>query len=398
MFNKKVDSNLAYYLKNNIYKKYRVLIECKHFSKQISSKVTGLKGTVFYCLSHLDLISAELTSKALERLLEFPEVSYVCFDEYVHLCANPTSISSANGIRFSTNYKLSGKNIGIAVIDSGVYPHKDLLQPSNRIKYFNDLVNNFSHPYDDNGHGTFISGLICASGLYSKNIYKGIAPNAQLCCFKAFDAKGKAFVSSILYSIDCILDIYNDFNIKVICLPGELLMHNCVIEEFFNKLFKQCCDKNIIVVVPSGSNYDSQCSIMGFATSKHCITVGGLINNTKNYQPYKYSSFGPYGKLDKPDLAACAYSLTSLNSDTTYISERNGMKLYPHNLETLYTTYSGTSCAAAYVTAIVALLLEDNPSLNFNDICSLLKLSCIPLEFEKFMVGSGIIDFSKLIK
>lgn len=397
MINKKIDTNLAYYLKNNIYKNYRVLIECKHFSKNISSKIISLKGTVLYYIENLNLIAAELSPKGVERILEFPEVSYVCFDEYVHLCATPTGVTTANGLRFSANYKFTGKGIGIAVIDSGVYPHKDLLEPSNKIKHFRDLINNFSYPYDDFGHGTFISGLLCASGLYSKYVYKGIATNAHICSFKAFDGKGKGFVSSILYAINCVFDICTDYNIRIICLPGELLMHNYIIENYFDKLFKICCDKNIIVVVPAGSNPGSVSSITGFATSKYCITVGGLLSSSKQYKPYKYSSSGPYGKLTKPDLAACADSITSLNSDITYLSERNGIKLYPHNLENLYTTYSGTSCAAAYISAIIALLLEDNPSLGFSDVLSILKLACIPIELDKTIIGAGIVDFNKLI-
>ena len=70
---------------------------------------------------------------------------------------------------------MTGKGIGIGIIDSGVYPHCDLLNPSNRIKKFVDIVNNLNYPYDDNGHGTFMSGLICGSGYGSKGMYKGVA-------------------------------------------------------------------------------------------------------------------------------------------------------------------------------------------------------------------------------
>ena len=37
--------------------------------------------------------------------------------------------------------KYTGKGVGVAVIDTGVAPHPDLVEPSNRIIAFKDYVN-----------------------------------------------------------------------------------------------------------------------------------------------------------------------------------------------------------------------------------------------------------------
>ena len=56
---------------------------------------------------------------------------------------------------------MTNKNIGVAVLDTGIYRHIDF---DNRIIAFKDFINNRSIPYDDSGHGTHVSGIIAGSG------------------------------------------------------------------------------------------------------------------------------------------------------------------------------------------------------------------------------------------
>ena len=97
------------------------------------------------------------------------------------------SVLSANKIRLHTNTSLSGKSVGIGVVDTGVYPHKDLTLPQNRIHTFVDLINSFTNPYDDNGHGTFVCGVCSGGGYLSKFRYAGIAPKSNLYVLKALN-------------------------------------------------------------------------------------------------------------------------------------------------------------------------------------------------------------------
>ncbi|KAB1438103.1 S8 family serine peptidase [Candidatus Galacturonibacter soehngenii] len=57
----------------------------------------------------------------------------------------------------------------IAILDTGIYPHKDLIYPQNRIIYSVDLVNNRLDTYDDNGHGTAMLGIIGANNENGNN-------------------------------------------------------------------------------------------------------------------------------------------------------------------------------------------------------------------------------------
>ena len=304
---------------------------------------------------------------------------------------------ASNGISFEEKYKLTGKGICIGLIDSGVYPHTDLLNPQNKIKKFMDLINDYKYPYDDNGHGTFISGILCGSGHLSKGMYKGIAENSSLYCIKAFNNLGRGFISDILYSIEKLIEEREELNIKVICLPFEITQNNDFILSLFSKLFKEASDKGMVVIVPAGHNGNNECSMRGIAILDNCITVGGLDTTSSIPKPYINSSCGPANKINKPDISAACVDICSLNSNIGYISEKNNMKVYPQTLEIPYTTYTGTSCAAAYISGICALLYENNPNLTFRDITSLLKISGKLMDMSKWLQGHGTIDLNKLL-
>ena len=392
----KLDTNLRYLLNNKCYKKYRVLIKCKCMLKNISKKIISYKDTIICSLEYSNIICAILKESSIQRLIEYPEVTFITFDEYLFVCAN--SVSSSNNLNISKeiNCTLTGKNIGIGLVDTGVFPHKDLTDNSNRIYEFHDLINNLNYPYDDNGHGTFIAGSIAGNGVSSNGLFKGIAPKANLYCYKAFDKLGKGLTSDILLSIEKIINSSKENSIKILCLPFELLNFNIFIIDAFNKTFLEAQKNKIIVVVPSGSNMASFNSIRGIATLDSCITVSGL-KNTFSSEPYTFSSSGPYKNKHKPTIAAACSEITSLNSDKSYISEKDGLKLYPPRLKTSYKVASGTSIACAYICGICALLFEKRPDLTMKDINSLFNLCSIKSDLSKNEVGYGLLDVNKLL-
>lgn len=392
---KKLQPNLKDCMSSKSGKDYRVIIKCKNFQDNIIKKIHSYKGEILHSINTCGIISARLNTKAIERLLEYPEIEYICFDEYLSLCG--MSISTANKVKLSNKSNITGKGVGIGIIDSGVYPHMDLLTPSNKVGLFTDIIDGLIYPYDDNGHGTCTSGIIAGSGNRSNNMYCGVAPGSTLYCYKAFDKFGKGFVSDILYSLELIILDSEKYNIKVICLPFELLYYNQFIISCFDILFKTCTDKGIVPVVPSGSNRNIEGSLTGIALCKNCITVSGL-DTTSSPKPYTYSSSGLIKNNSKPDLCAACVDIVSLNCNTAYISQKNGIKLYPSKLEKSYTTFSGTSLAAAYISGLCALLFENNPSLNFKDIVSLLKLSCEDLDIQRSSQGSGKVNLNKILK
>ena len=50
------------------------------------------------------------------------------------------------------------RRLSIAFLDTGISPVEDFILPENRSVAFRDLINGKREPYDDNGHGTHVTG------------------------------------------------------------------------------------------------------------------------------------------------------------------------------------------------------------------------------------------------
>ena len=393
--NKKLDSNLKYILKLNDKKSFRVLIKVKNFQDSISRKIISYKGEVVRKIESCHILCAILNARGIDRLLEYPEIEYICLDKYLNLCG--MSVQTANKVKVSTKAHISGSGIGVGVIDSGVYPHKDLTLPFNRISTFVDLINNLQYPYDDNGHGTCTCGIIAGNGISSNNMYVGVAPECHIHCYKAFDKLGKGFASDVLFALDELINNSDKYNIKVICMPFETQYFDKFIYVAFDTLFQKAIKHSIIPVLPSGSNRNTDCSITGIALSKNCLTISG-IDTTSGIKSYTYSSSG-YSKKDiKPDFCAACVDIISLNSNTSYMSQKDSVKIYAPKLDTSYKSFTGTSIAAAYVAGLCALLYEENPSLKFDDILALLKVASSPIDIQANQQGEGTININTVLK
>ncbi len=96
----------------------------------------------------------------------------------------------------------SGAGVKVAVIDTGIdYTHPDLA--ANYAGGY-DFVNNDSLPFDDNGHGTHVSGTIAAINNTIGVI--GVAPGAALYGVKVLDSQGRgsfsAFAQGLQWAVD----------------------------------------------------------------------------------------------------------------------------------------------------------------------------------------------------
>ncbi|WP_269054002.1 S8 family serine peptidase [Paenibacillus tundrae] len=268
---------------------------------------------------------------------------------------SPNSISSQGlsipeyiNLRNSNLNKYSGKNITVAIVDSGIATHNDL--KSNRIIETVDFVNNYNDlVYDDYGHGTFVSGIIGANGTLI-----GIAPEVNFISIKVLDEFGETDEKKLSLALDWIYENKEKYNIQLVYLSaGKFLSQDKdkkTIELYIEKLFK----KEVIIVCPSGNTGPNKESVLFPATINNVITVGTVNTNyTYNLEDDISASFSSWSQNhSKPELFTVGIDILSLSNSS----------------KDSYSLNSGTSFSAAIITGVIALILESDPDSSIDTI------------------------------
>ena len=268
---------------------------------------------------------------------------------------------------------VNGRGVNVAVIDTGCYPHLDFVLGENRIVKFVDFVNGRELPYDDNGHGSFVAGVLCGSGLVSGTKFAGIAPKSGLIVLKSLKSDGQTQAYKVLEAMQWIYTNCLKYNIRVVCMSfgSTPLGQNDPLSLGANSLWQ----KGVVVVSAVGNDGPRPSSVKSPGASGKIITVGCADTRKNDISVADFSSRGPIFDFIKPDLIAPGVEITSLS-----------------NSENFYTTMSGTSVSAPVVAGICALLIQQNPSLTPNMIKSILLSSARTLPFDVNACGAGLVD------
>ena len=166
---------------------------------------------------------------------------------------------------------LTGKGV-VAVLDTGIFPHRDF---ENRIVVFNDMLKRRFLPYDDNGHGTHISGIIGGKGLSSDGRYQGVAPECSLISVKVLDQKGNGFASDVLSGLKWVERHKQEYGIRIINISvGSFSKKGMSEDSALVRGVDAAWDAGFVVVVAAGNNGPGQHTITTPGISRKVITVG----------------------------------------------------------------------------------------------------------------------------
>ncbi len=270
-----------------------------------------------------------------------------------------------------TEGKFFGQGQTICFIDTGIHPHLDFVLPKNKIIKFIDLINNQSTPYDDNGHGTFVSGIACGNGILSKT-NTGYANLANIVSIKALSDKGNSNSNKILDAMEWIYHNHKQYNIGIVCMSfgAECEVNLDPLSKGAEALWK----KGIIVVAAAGNSGPNQNTIKSPGVNPNIITVGGLDLN--NIGTADFSSRGPTIYGHKPDLLAPAVDIISCS-----------------NLHSPYTKMSGTSVATPIIAGICAIIKSKYPEMTNENVKKFLLSHCTPISHNIDAEGAGYINF-----
>ena len=246
---------------------------------------------------------------------------------------------------------LDGTGVTICVVDSGIdldHPGLDNVE----ITAWFDAVNGESTPYDDQGHGTAMVGIISA-----REGIGGISTGSDLLVAKGIDESGAGTDEGIAQAVDRCVESGAD----IISLslggdqgPGLAGLTLDVLESSV----QDALDEGVFVVAAAGNdgtNDDGDVASPGSVSDVIC--VGGV---NRNGDVWSGSSRGDNnGRLwpnpilprqdpdRKPELIAPASEVPILLS----------------NAGSWYGYSSGTSAATAWVSGVIALAIQNEPHL-----------------------------------
>jgi len=380
IFNNKLSSDLRFALDNGMMSFERIIVHFKFESKPLLEKISKSRIKILFFFPTINLLCIRGDSKIINSLVEFPQVDYIFFDEIGEI--NPLiPVDSGKNFKYIKS-PLTGKNISVGIVSTGLHPHEDLTKPINKIYYFLDLINNFSFPYDDNGQGSFLAGIISSTENPLEHAAKGVTPDSNICMVKAFDKMGKGYFSTVLWGMVKLLSLPEEYNLKVILLPFEFKSTNPIIWKSFEMVIDKLTKKNIITVSAQSTINDTPTLP---SSIEKCICIGSFNDNISKRLLKGFKK--PY---EKPDFYLYDENYVSLCTNEFFVPEKNGKKVYPKKIKDRYKNFTGNSCAAAYGCGLIAKLKQEHPDLNFKDIHGLLRINsekiAPPLKF-----GYGII-------
>lgn len=258
---------------------------------------------------------------------------------------------------------LNGQGVTVAVVDSGINPHADLQANGVPSVLANASLLPNTTPADGYGHGTHVAGILAGKG--NLNLSRmGVAPNANLINVKVSDDNGMSLGSDLVAGLQWVYDNRFTYNIKVV----NISMNSTVAESYQLSPIDAACEIlwfNGIVVVVSAGNAGAG-AVYPPANDPFVITVGATDEmGTATLLDDSVAAFSAYGITEdgfaKPDLVAPGRNVLSLLAGTSASAYLN----HPDNrFDFNYLRLSGTSMSAPVVSGAVALLLQDEPNLN----------------------------------
>ena len=369
-------------------------------------------GSVKQALAIVGAVSARLKGVQILKLTRDDDVDYVVKDQKLRAQFDPALDSAKAGSpgilevgapQAWSQLGITGRGVGVAVVDSGVYAHPDLAGRIVAAIDFTTLAPTVSNVAqgDLGGHGTHVAGLIAGDGTRSAGLYTGVAPNANIIDVRVIDANGSSNVSIILRGLQWVLANRTTYNIKVVNMSLGATPTGSYKSDLMATAAEILNFAGVNVVVSAGNTGPFAGTITTPATDPYVITVGALDDNaTPLLADDLMATFSSRGKtlfdrIAKPDLLAPGRKMVSLRSPGSELDS-----LFPDRQVTVlgslsadYYRLSGTSMAAPVVAGTIALMYERSPNLTPAQVKKRLKSTVTPLAFGTTLDrGAGLVN------
>jgi len=256
-----------------------------------------------------------------------------------------------------------GAGVKIAVIDSGCdINHENLKNNIIGVRNFtNEDKKNPNIVIDRVGHGTHVTGIICANG----NNMTGVAPDAKIYVLKAINRTGTGKLSWVINAIKYAIEK----RVDIISMSLGLSENSPKLEN----IIKEAVNNNIAVVCAAGNEGDGNDDSFEYSYPAAYIDVISVGAVDKKGVPAKFSNTNAC-----IDLVAPGVDIIST---------------YPNNK---FASLSGTSMATPYVSGSLALLKnwsknEFKRDLTQEELYAQLIKHTKVLEYSRMVQGNGLV-------
>jgi len=323
--------------------------------------VKAFGGEVYAEFGFIKALSAKIPVEAIDGLLRNPHIVYVEPNIELHALEEEylwgmDRIFGDESFILPTWVTSTGDGVKVAILDTGIDPsHPDL---AGRVSQGVDFTETGSS-FDDNGHGTHVSGTVAA--IYSNNIgVYGVAPSASLYAVKVLDSTGSGYLDWIIAGIQWAID--NDIDIINMSLGTSSDVQ--ALEDACNAAY----EADILIVAAAGNSGNKPGN-----------------RDTVEY-PGGYASVIAVAASDSNDLRA---SFSSTGPDVELIAP--GVNILSSIPGVAYAYYSGTSMASPHVAGVAALVLAANSELTNVQVRSILQQTAENLGLKQEHQGYGLV-------
>lgn len=377
--------------------------------------VLAASGTVTHDLPILSAVGATLTPQSIYALSQNPQIHNIVIDnnssakEFSDATASaavewlqreqgaPTQNAWLSSLVGSEKHGLTGRGIGLAIIDTGIAQASENTQWTPNLLAQYDAISDTESVdvLDLTGHGTHLSSLITGMD----DVLEGIAPNASLVMIKAFNSEDNANFLDVIRAVQWVTTNKERLGIRVLNLSVSASTELPYFLDPLNRSLTAAWASGLIVVVSAGNEGPAQSTVTSPGNNPWLISVGAAHFDASRevIDVSPFSGRGPTASGHiKPNIVAPGVHLAGFLPATATRPTYEPVVLTESGL---WVT-SGASQASAVVAGLVTLLLEARPELSNNDVKCLIANSATPLLSAKKTVlspmaqGRGLINLN----
>ncbi len=216
-------------------------------------------------------------------------------------------------LRLDTNPRYTGRGVTMAFIDSGFYPHPDLMQPRRRLLAFKNVAggtrHDFEKPDNSSWHGMQTSVSAAGNGFLSGGLYRGIASDAELVLIQVSGPRGITY-QTIVDGFEWAIKKKDRYGIRILNVSLGTGTEQSYRISPLDGVAEDAVQAGIVVLVAAGNEgHTPDLNIITPpASAPSVITVGGLNDQNslsiEKVVPY-HSNFGEtVDGIVKPEIVA----------------------------------------------------------------------------------------------